>query len=86
MGDWVIVIRGTGQHHNGSEADAEVICKRFVDRLARSQRIHSATFTHGAELDIGVPKPDLVAKQIVQEFEQRTPEDEAWPATGAGDS
>jgi hypothetical protein len=47
MGEWTIVIQGHGIHDNGRDDDANVICQRFVDELARSQEIQHAEFTVG---------------------------------------
>jgi hypothetical protein len=60
MGEWTIVIQGHGIHDNGLPGDADAICQRFVDELAKSQGIKSATFTVGARRALGVPVPDMV--------------------------
>jgi hypothetical protein len=57
MGNWVIVIQGTGSHHNGTEVDADVIAKSCLTKLAiAGQQITSATFTNGASETI-TPSP-----------------------------
>lgn len=52
MGEWTIVIQGHGIHDNGRPDDADAICARFVDELARSGEVHSAQFTVGARRTI----------------------------------
>jgi len=58
MGEWTIVIQGHGIHDNGRPDDADAICQRFVDELAKSQEIQAAAFTVGARRALGVPVPD----------------------------
>lgn len=50
MGQWTIVIHGTGQHHNGGDdKDADRMAKDFIVNLKNSgQTVDSATFTHSA--------------------------------------
>jgi len=60
MGEWTIVIQGHGIHDNGHPDDADAICQRFVDELAKSQEIKSAAFTVGARRALGVPIPGMV--------------------------
>jgi len=60
MGEWTIVIQGHGIHDNGRPDDADAICQRFVDELARSGEVMSATFTVGARRALGVPVPGMV--------------------------
>ncbi len=60
MGEWTIVIQGHGIHNNGRPDDADAICQRFVDELAKSQEIKSAAFTVGVRQRMGVPVPDMV--------------------------
>lgn len=60
MGEWTIVIQGHGIHDNGRNDDADAICQRFVDELAKSQEIKSAAFTVGARRALGVPIPGAV--------------------------
>lgn len=50
MGQWTIVIHGTGQHHNGGDdKDANRMLKDFVTNLRNSgQMIDDARFTHSA--------------------------------------
>lgn len=49
MGDWVIIIEGTGMHDNADYSqDADKMMARFVEELkVASQEIESATFTSG---------------------------------------
>jgi len=35
MGDWTIVIEGTGQHDNGMPEDADAILREFYKELVR---------------------------------------------------
>jgi hypothetical protein len=57
MGDWAIVIEGTGPHHNEDYAsDADVMTRSFVRALQTSgHTVKRASFTHGGtELVVGV--------------------------------
>ena len=56
MGQWTIVIHGHGIHDNGRDDDADAICRRFVDELARSGEVQSAQFTVGASRPIEIPQ------------------------------
>lgn len=52
MGDWTIVIEGTGCHHNGSAAeefhDADLMTKEFIERLkGAGHQIRHASFNCG---------------------------------------
>lgn len=67
MGEWTIVIQGHGIHDNGRDDDADAICQRFVEELARSQQVQSAQFTVGARRALGVP----VAEPGIPEWERR---------------
>lgn len=60
MGEWTIVIQGHGIHDNGRDDDADAICQRFVDELARSQEIQHVHFTVGARRALGVPTGGVV--------------------------
>lgn len=50
MGQWTIVIQGTGWHHNRDlETDANRMTARFVEELEKAgHSIDKATFTHGS--------------------------------------
>ena len=52
MGEWTIVIQGHGIHDNGRPDDADAVCARFVEELAKSQQVVSVTFTVGARRDL----------------------------------
>jgi hypothetical protein len=54
MGDWAIVVVGTGCHHNGKpEIDANLAAEDFVRRLrSQGHTIVSATFTKGGRDDL----------------------------------
>ena len=56
MGEWTIVIQGHGIHNNGRDDDADAICQRFVDELAKSQQIQHAHFTVGTRQPIPAGK------------------------------
>jgi len=58
MGEWTIVIQGHGIHDNGRPDDADAICQRFVDELARSQGIQHVHFTVGTRRALDVPVAD----------------------------
>ncbi len=67
MGNWAIIIRGTGAHHNQgkdgkySDTDAQVLAEQCVrDLLAAGQRIETAAFHHSAQDLLG--RPDLPAE------------------------
>lgn len=49
MGDWAIVVHGTGAHHNQEyPTDADRMTQRFVDDLIRAgHQVNLATFTAG---------------------------------------
>jgi hypothetical protein len=49
MGDWAIVIQGTGAHHNKEfPKDADRMSQRFVDELVEAgHEVRLATFTSG---------------------------------------
>ena len=59
MGEWAIVIHGHGIHDNGRDDDADAICKRFVDELAKSQQVINATFTVGTSRAVAIPEKTL---------------------------
>ena len=55
MGNWAIVVRGTGCHHNYSKAvkDANRTAAEFVKQIkADGHTVSSATFTVGHDEDI----------------------------------
>jgi len=54
VGNWVMVIEGTGQHHNGDDKDdADYLIKAYVKDLQRAgQRVHHASFTSGEQVYI----------------------------------
>jgi hypothetical protein len=60
MGEWTIVIQGHGLYDNGLPGDADAICQRFVDELAKYQDIQHAEFTAGDRRALGVPVPGMV--------------------------
>ena len=49
MGDWAIVVHGTGAHHNKDyPADADRMTQKFIDDLvAAGHQVALATFTSG---------------------------------------
>jgi hypothetical protein len=49
MGDWAIVVHGTGAHHNKDyPIDADRMAQEFVDKLiAAGHQVQLATFTSG---------------------------------------
>ena len=53
MGNWTIVIHGTGAHHNGKSYDAEIMTDAFAQSLMRAgQRVESVSFTSGGRLEL----------------------------------
>lgn len=58
MGNWVINIEGTGQHHNNqSPRDADVLATEIVKILRDAgQNVEHATFTSGGRLSV-LPPP-----------------------------
>lgn len=58
MGNWNIIIRGVGQHHNGMETDAEKFAERFAQEMRDAgHTIKSATITSGDEDDVTPTEP-----------------------------
>ena len=51
MGNYTIVVQGTGTHHNNkAEGDANVIAEKFVQELkAKGHHVHHASITHGGK-------------------------------------
>ncbi len=51
MGNWAIVIRGVGSHHNKAyDADANRMAAEFVVKLRDAgHHVEAASFTHGSE-------------------------------------
>lgn len=54
MGNWVINIQGTGQHHNGEHKnDADVLAKEIVRILREAgQNVEQASFTSGSRANL----------------------------------
>lgn len=53
MGNWAIIIQGTGQHHNDQDNDADRIAAQFTDALVKAgHNVESATFTSGGRLNL----------------------------------
>jgi hypothetical protein len=66
MGNWNITIRGTGCHHNDKAdvRDANKAAAEFVQRLkADGHTITAASFTYGAEDDLGEPDKYLAQRE-----------------------
>lgn len=63
MGDWAIVIRGLGIHHNKNRPDdANRMAAAFVEDLKEAgHTVKSATFTSGAETDLVDQTPEKQA-------------------------
>lgn len=56
MGNWTIVIHGTGCHHNAKHYDAEQLAAKFVAELkAQGHSIEGAALTFGGSLDLTNP-------------------------------
>lgn len=50
MGDWNILVSGTGVHHNGIQKDADQAFKRLVQELeSTGHKIRFAAFTMGTD-------------------------------------
>jgi hypothetical protein len=81
VGEWTIVIQGHGIHDNGRDDDADAICQRFVDELARSQHIQHAQFTVGYRRSIPAGKQQefLIGGQPASAFAV-TPEGQMIPS------
>lgn len=48
MGNWTIVIHGTGPHHNGKPYDADAVALQLVEELKEAgQVVHHASITYG---------------------------------------
>lgn len=52
MGNWVIIIEGTGAHHNGDpKVDADLAMVKFVEELQDSgQHLDHVSFTYGGRV------------------------------------
>lgn len=63
MGNWTVVIEGTGQHHNNDqEADAERLVEAFIMKLKKhGHKIDHASFTASGRTlyDLGDPANDM---------------------------
>jgi hypothetical protein len=71
MGDWTILIEGTGPHHSDSDADADAVFYGVVDLLRkRGQRISRATFTHGQRFEY--PTSGTVNSERIKILEDKT--------------
>ena len=79
MGDWAIVVHGTGAHHNQDYPnDADRLAQRFVDDLIRvGHQVHLATFTAGGRTVLDTID-NLSAQRATA---ARTSDAEAWNAT-----
>ena len=64
MGNWVITIEGTGQHHNqGSPTDADVIADEMVQRLLNAgQNVERASFTSGGRMVLPTNRREPAAR------------------------
>lgn len=75
MGDWAIVIQGTGAHHNKDfPQDADRMTQRFVDDLVRAGHdIVSATFTNGGRtvVDTIDVRTDYLKGQVREDSTRR---------------
>lgn len=61
MGQWTIVVEGTGAHHGQYEYDAERMARQFVDELtARGHSVNHASITCSyRENLLGERRPDI---------------------------
>lgn len=60
MGDWVVVIRGTGAHHNGKDYDADKMTQDFVHELKRQGHLKvEGTFNFGGCHELDKPLPEF---------------------------
>lgn len=56
MGNYTIVIYGTGSHHNGLPSDADKIAEKFVEELKKAGHLEvDATFTSSSRHHICAP-------------------------------
>lgn len=61
MGNWTIVIHGTGPHHNQGVQpyDADKIAQSTVQTLLQGgHQVTSCSFTHGGREEYPIPKSD----------------------------
>jgi hypothetical protein len=67
MGNWTIVIHGTGQHHNNHDpSDADVLAVEMVEMVLRAgHRLDYADFTSGARLPL-FPSAEQPAQPTAQ--------------------
>ena len=74
MGDWAIVVHGTGAHHNKDyPTDADRMAQEFVDKLIEAgHTVALATFTSGGRTVLDVTE-NLEAKHRSSDY-YRTPE------------
>lgn len=67
MGQWTIVIHGTGAHHNRAEYDADWIAREAVEKLRKAgHSISGATFTAGTRDDMGGTKHETWPSTVQQ--------------------
>jgi uncharacterized protein (DUF2237 family) len=53
MGNYAIVVHGTGSHHNGLRTDADQMAADFVEHLrAKGHNVTSASIVSGGEHDL----------------------------------
>lgn len=54
MGNWTIIIQGTGAHHNGdAEVDADAVAVMAVEQLRKQgQTVEVASFVSGGKTDL----------------------------------
>lgn len=67
MGDWTVVVSGTGSHHNAGPGDADRLAQRFVEDLVDAQQnIRVAIITYGGlgVLDTITPERDRYERQL----------------------
>jgi len=67
MGDYTVVIEGTGAHDNNppNEADANMLALEFADRLeAMGHKVHAVVITTGKRDVLVLPRQSLTGDKI----------------------
>ena len=61
MGNWTLVIHGTGPHHNRNKSDADQMATKFIKELHAHHKIEHVSFTHGGR-DYPRPPADPILR------------------------
>jgi len=89
MGNYTIVISGTGQHHNGMPEDADALTRDTVNRLINAgHSIESASICAGGREDLmpgpnEATEPDQVETEGTEDALEDTSTEEGGPGDGS---